>query len=452
MDGTAAATAGEGALSDVLIDLGELPAAQRDAPAAAAPAGRPPRSYRTALAGVTVLLTLLVAGGVHRPPPPPPVVLAAPQGDMTFVADGRLFLVGDRPTGEKIIRAYALPSVRPLSTTAVAVRGTVFDVRAAGHVVLVSYQTNAAGGEATVAVAAGTGRVLWRHRARLLAVSAAAGLALLRENSPNVGDLHWYAIDLATGGTRWSLQQPPRGVTTEAGNVGGFPARLVSATDTGRLEVRDAVTGAVTARADVAPPAEWRFGAAGVWPVGDLVLIGGRAGTVAYALADLTERWRSTADLSQRFVLPDCADAICLFGRFGGGVQVLDPATGRRRWDTDRWAYAEQAGPYLLATGNADGDADPPLAVLDPATGRVRGTFGAWQAAGEIHPDGTFVGVRQPAGAPDDLWYALLDPATLGVRVLGSATGVSGGCAAVDAALVCRRVDASVGIWQLTGP
>ena len=49
----------------------------------------------------------------------------------------------------------------------------------------------------------------------------------------------------------------------------------------------------------------------------------------------------------------------------------------------------------------------------------------------------------------DTVFYALLDPADRGVRVLGAATDVSGDCQTTDEVLVCRRIDASVGIWQL---
>jgi hypothetical protein len=58
------------------------------------------------------------------------------------------------------------------------------------------------------------------------------------------------------------------------------------------------------------------------------------------------------------------------------------------------------------------------------------------------------IGVRQRPGE-DVVWFASLDPATLAVRVLGAAERVSGDCQTTAEVLVCRRLDASVGIWQL---
>jgi hypothetical protein len=124
-------------------------------------------------------------------------------------------------------------------------------------------------------------------------------------------------------------------------------------------------------------------------------------------------------------------------------------------WSADRWSYADLAGPYLLAAeidGDGDGaDADPKLSVLDPATGGVRGDFGAWRTVGVPRPDGTVIGLRAETTL-DVVWYARLDPADHGARMLGSAEQVSGDCQTTPAVLVCRRVDASVGIWRLTNP
>jgi hypothetical protein len=78
----------------------------------------------------------------------------------------------------------------------------------------------------------------------------------------------------------------------------------------------------------------------------------------------------------------------------------------------------------------------------------VHGDFGEWRSAGSARADGTVVGLRQRIG-DDVVFYALLDPATLTVRVLGMATEVSGDCQATTDVLVCRRIDAGVAIWPL---
>ena len=255
-------------------------------------------------------------------------------------------------------------------------------------------------------------------------------------------------MDLATGSRRWTLRQPPLSYTTEDDWADGFPRRLITATAGGHIEVRDTTNGVVVAAQDVPVPEGWSQRAITVWPAGDLILVGGEGGVTAYALADLRERWRNTLDLSARWVQSDCGGEICVFS-YRGGVQVLDPATGRTRWTGDHWTAAAQAGPYLLFTGNEGVDGNYPLAVLDPDTGTVLGDFGAWQVTGDARPDGTLVGQHQRVG-DETLWYALLDPATRGVRVLGMATGVADDCRSTTAVLVCRGIDASVAIWPLT--
>jgi hypothetical protein len=86
--------------------------------------------------------------------------------------------------------------------------------------------------------------------------------------------------------------------------------------------------------------------------------------------------------------------------------------------------------------------------VVEPATGRVLGVYDQWQVAGAERPDGTVVAIREQF-ADDIVWYALLDPKNVGVHVFGAAERVSGDCQATREALLCRTIDASVGIWRL---
>jgi hypothetical protein len=432
-------------MSDVLIDLGE----QRDLPVA----GRPAPHRRGLLGAVAVVLLLLIGGGAYQVPPAGPKVIGAELADGMFAHGDRLFVVsaGETPFGgaieNKIISEYALPAGALLDRTTVAVTGVVLDVRAAGATILVSYQVDAAGAEVTVALIAGTGTARWRHPARLYAVSETAGVVLLHDNDPQFGNQHWYGVDLATGQNRWTLGQPQFGYTTGAQASDGFPARLVTAGLDGHVEVRDAVSGRLTARADVQPPPDWRSQGISMWIADDLVLLGGRGGTTAYELGDLAKRWSDTVDLAERYVLPHCDDALCVVGTFSG-VEVLDPATGRPLWTSSDFSALQEVGRYLLADGPVGGQANEPQAVVDLRTGRRLGDFGDWRAEGDPRPDGTVVGLRQGAGQ-DVLWYAVLDPATRTARVLGSADRISGRCLVTAQVLVCRRSDASIGLWTL---
>jgi hypothetical protein len=440
-------------VSDVVIDLGELPSGGRHRVGRALIA-RPPRPYRTVLGAIAIVLAAMLTGAAHVNPPEPPLIIPARLGDSTFVVGDRLFVVSAGPeligggVQNKIVSTYALPSGALLSLTTVAVTGAIYDVTAVGDTVLVSYQADSFGAVRTVAIAAGTDRALWRRPARLLGISPSDGLVLLREKLPQFGPLHWYGIDLLSGDIRWMLEQPVDGYITETGYVDGFPRRLVTVNLAGRLEVRDTTTGAVTAATTIEVPADWAKYGIALWPDGDLILAGDHTGATAYAVPDLTERWRAPVDLYSSYIGPGCGDAVCLFSPRDAGIRVLDRATGRDRWTSDRWSYGDQAGPYLIVGGGQGTRRSQTLNVVATMTGRVRGDFGPWHGVGPALPDGTVVGLREQP-AEDVVWYARLDPATLRVQVLGAADHVSGDCQTAPDVLVCRRVDASVGIWKL---
>ena len=437
-------------MGDVLIDLGEQ---HGELPADPAPARARPHRFRATLAAVSAVLLAALGGAVTRPRPAEPVIVAARLGDNMFVEQSRLYVVSPGPelydsaTRTRIVSMYALPGGGLLSRTTVAVTGAIFRVTSVGETLLVSYQVDTVGAEATVALTAGTDRALWRVPARLLDVSAGDGLVLLRENSPQFGDLHWYGVDVVSGRTRWSFEQPVQGYTTPGDVRGGFPHRLITATTDGHIEVRDTATGGVLIEGDATAPSGWSRRGITVWPLGDLVLVGGLGGITAYTLTGLVPRWHSPVELSGRWV-QECVTAICVFG-YRGGVQALDPGTGRLLWTADRWTSAEPAGPDLMVSGNQGLEARYPLAVVEPGTGRVRGDFGDWRAAGLPRADGTVVGLRQRIGA-DVVFYALLDPARLTTRVLGTATAVSGDCQATTEVLVCRRIDGTVAVWPVS--
>jgi hypothetical protein len=431
-------------VSDVLIDLGELPprgASRRFRPGGAALG---PHAFRTLLTVLSVALLAGLGGAAAVARPAAPVIVPARLGDAMFVGADRVFLVHQN----RLVSTYSLPGGRLMSQTTVPGAGAVLDVTAAGSIILVSFQVDTVGAEATVAVTAGSGVPLWRRPARMLGVSATDGLVLLRENSPDFGGAHWYGIDLATGAQRWALAEPPRGYITETAFSGGFPHRLVIADSSGDLQTRDAITGRLTATGTFEAPSDWERRGIALWPDGDLILIGDHTTTTAYGLADLKPRWTTAVDLYASYVGPDCVEQVCFFSPRSGGMLVVDRATGRHLWASQTWSYADRVGPYLLAGADAESGGSHVLSVVDPVTGRVRGDFGKWQSLGPAAADGTVIGMRQPG---DTVYWARLDPARLTTDVLGVADHVSGDCQATDTVLVCRRIDAAVAIWPLTG-
>jgi hypothetical protein len=408
------------------------------------------------LTACAVALVTMMTSAVRLPAVPVPASIPARLGDTLFSARDRYFVVtsaDERATSQvqnRIISMYALPTAILLSRTPVTTTGPIMKVDAIGAILLVSQQVETVGGQNTTAVVAGSGRVLWQHPARLISASPSGRLALLLDSGAGArnGPLRWYGVEPATGVALWSQEEPITGSTDLVYGEGDTPSRLVSATVDGELQVRDPETGEVTASAVVPAPAEWRIHGLNIWVAGDLMLLGGRSGITAYDLSDLHARWSSQVDLTEVFVLPVCGDAICLFGRFGG-LQVIDPATGLPRWGAERWAVAQRVGPYLLTSGRDRPNLRQPLIVVDPASGHERGSFGTWRPVGEPLPDGRIIGVQERL-SDSRVWYAVLDPRTLTVRVLGVAEPVTGDCQVITVVLVCRRLDSSVGVWSLS--
>ncbi|WP_394328284.1 hypothetical protein, partial [Couchioplanes caeruleus] len=230
-------------MGDVVIDLGELRHREQPPPP---PERRRPRP-RAGLAAVAVVLIALAGGAVPRSPQRSPIVVPAAIGD-TMVVERDLLHVVDASAPRlsevrnRVVSTYALPAGELLFRTTAAVPGAVLAVTLAGGAVLVSYQADTVGTEATVAVAAGTSHMLWQAPARLLSVSVADGAVLLRGTGPRLGGATWYGLDLASGRRRWTVRPPVAGQTTEAGyDADGFPHRLVTATAAGRVEARDTV-------------------------------------------------------------------------------------------------------------------------------------------------------------------------------------------------------------------
>ena len=427
-------------MANGVIELGEVP---REALPDAALADRlVPR--RALLALLSVALLALIAAGAPVPVRPSPTIVPARLGDTTFLSDERMLLVSGSATlvsqvSRRVVRNFTLPAARLLSSTTVTVSGGINQVLLVGGTMVVSYQVDASGIWAAVAVAEGTDHIRWRRTARLIAVSAIDDLVLLGTDEAVLG------VDLRTGATRWKLPRPADGYIAETGWEGDFPSWLVLLSDSGRLESRDPHTGALIATRTL-PPRPGRANGL-VWPVDDLVMADeGAAGFGAYRLPGLTPLWHTRADLSTSWMQAGCGRLICTF-QHQRGMTAIDPATGRELWRSSDYAYADGVGDYLLATRAERGLDEPGLWVLDPATGQVRGNFGRWEYLAGTG-DGRFYGKLDVRGS-FLLHYAILDPATLSVRLLGTADDVSNSCQAASGLLICRLVDADVALWKL---
>lgn len=428
-------------MAHAMIDLGEV---RQPHPAPPSARGRPPVPWRALLGAASVVLLALLAGSAAVKPFPAPVVIPARLADAAFLDGDRLFLVS--PGSRATVRAYSLPGGQLLSRTTVPVTGSVFNVLQAADALVVSYQVDQGGNQGTVAVTTGTDRVLWRRMDGLDGVSGTTGTALLSTRYGDGNEAVWQAVDLHTGAPRWSIRQPVGGYTLFTGPADAYPRWFVTVHGDGRIEALDALTGRTTATRR-GPPID-PHGDSIIWAVGDLAVIGGRtAGVTAYRLPGLTPIWTTRVDVSQTWMRDDCGPVLCAF-RPQQGIIVLDPVDGHLLWQSDRWAYAEPAGPYLIAAVLNRGADQPAYWVLDPRTGEVLGDFGSWAVVASDTVQRTLYGIHLIPGQ-STMWYGTLDPARRTATILGRGDAVFGSCQTAAGALICRLNDASVAVWRL---
>lgn len=439
-------------MQDVAIDLGE---ARHDDDLLDRPTRRPPQRWRALLVVVAVLGAATLTGSVAPVEPTPVTQIPAALGDVTFLADHEYFVIstavtpGD-PVNHKIVNRYALPGGNLLSRTAVMVNGAIQQALAVDGVVMVTYELDDDGAEATAAYTVGTGRAAWRRNGRLSGVTSSHDAVVLH-GVAGQSMSQWSGIDVHTGALRWQFALPLTDGDAEEriAGAGAIADRLVSLGGSGRLEVRSLDTGGILAASTISTSADPRTRAYYIGVASGLIMVRKSSDTIAFDLSDLHERWRTRIDLSSSLLQPDCGHLVCFHNP--SGMQVFDPVDGRLSWTTDTWVDAQSAGKVLLASTPDDPSLAPVLTALDPADGRQLGTIGGWRPAGGVRADGHLPVLREQVELRQ-VWYGLLDPTTLGVRVLGVAEQVSGTCESTSDALVCRRTDASSGVWPFVSP
>jgi outer membrane protein assembly factor BamB len=475
----------------VVIDLGEERAPPRlDRPAVLSVRARcalaqPPPLKRLHAATIALAATLLLAAG-SAPPTPSDVVetrIPAALGDAMEMVGDRLYVIRPEPsfpdTRVRTVTAYHLPGAQLLWQTPLPVHGTVRNTLVGAAVLLISVQVDSA--VQTVALDTGSGRVRWLRPSIVLGLAAGGRLVVTAGETPGPAPVPQLvvAVDMLTGEPAWSYEVPIDGwhyldydvpQAANAGDVaGGRPAggsgdspdgsgqepvaiRSVVAQPTGHVVVRDLETGRVTAAADLGPRTATSYSSIPVFQVaGDLLLADwtsdGWRIVSAYGLATLDLRWRQELGLATDYVSADCGGQLCVFAR-SGGLRVLDRGTGETRWSDRRWALAETlAGRLLVHAWQLPGPGSL-SAVVDPLTGRVLLDLGRWITMRSASSGG--VG-GLPAARLDSAtaraWFGTVDLASLTIRVLGSAPDVSGDCRSGASWVVCRRLDASIGVW-----
>ncbi|WP_229401255.1 outer membrane protein assembly factor BamB family protein [Micromonospora okii] len=424
-----------------VIDLGELRSdAERDPPPPPRAVGRP---LRVALAGAAALLALAGSAPVASPAS---ALVTGPPGTEAVAAGGRVYVAGPVSSGEggtREVTAHAPPAraggaLRPLWRASVQIGAGPLQVWEHVGLVLVT------GGDdrllATVALDAATGRQRWRLPG---ASAPTVGGGLLLFGYGTVDPLR--GVDAASGRPRWSVAAHwswtvrQRGVEID---------RIVLLGRSGRIEVREAASGAVLAARDTgrSPGVQTARVAGGLL----LLATGGETGldrVTAYGLDALDRRWE--LDLPRTGDLPDCGDLLCV-ATPEAGLAVFDPATRRPRWTNPRWTgvVAARGGRLLVADiEDVTSSAASEVAVLDAATGRTVAALGSWRPVDQWDPDGPLFGTRPTREG--GLIVAELDPARATARWLDVLPDVTGRCRAVDRDLLCPVRNGAQGWWRL---
>ncbi|HEX8630582.1 MAG TPA: PQQ-binding-like beta-propeller repeat protein [Catenuloplanes sp.] len=427
----------------VVIELGEL---RQSAQPADPP--RPPAGRRAPALLIAAALVGALGGAAPAPAPVDPVLIPTAAGDARVLAGDRyyVFAPGAARSGAGVLSTYQLPGGRLVSRTPTTIAGQLIGAERLGGLLLANHavEGQAEPGSRVTAIDAGTGQIRWTEPGAPVGLSP-SGRSVVLANYGRDDGTRWAAVDVATGQRRWTFGADFRDITTFPEEGRRVP-RLVTVRTSGLVEVRDTETGAVTAAATLPRPTIIPDGGATVWTSNGLLLIGTAAGLDGYGLDRLDLRWRNpTINPADGFVNPGCGDVICIDAPTG--MRAIDPATGQVRWSSEQRSPYRGIGRYLLA-GHLDGSPkNEPHTVIDVVTGRQRGTFGRWQPLGEQRRGGSVIGLSRPPGG--DVWYALLDPAAMSVRVLGVASGAYGECEVGSVALVCQRSDGTAGVWPL---
>ncbi|MGN9908303.1 outer membrane protein assembly factor BamB family protein [Phytohabitans sp. LJ34] len=432
-----------------VIDLGEM---RHETEVSMPEPRRMPVRWRLAWA-LAGLVALAAALGPAVPTPAALIEATIPArlGDMTFATGEQFYVVtSDRAegAGPRTITAYALPDAQRLWQAPLPLSGALRGVGATAGQLLVRTQPELPQQVETVSIREATGQIAWRRRALFEGMTPVRGQVLLwtsPDGTPtaSTGQDTLEAVDPVTGAVRWSYRVPNGGWLSYR-YAGQALTHVVTLLPAGRVEVRDAEDGRILSAADLLPPRPPSVPATYVQFTGDLMLVRQESMVTAYDLNGLDRRWTAAVDLPTEYV-PDCGDTLCVTSQLGG-VRVLDPATGRTLWSDPTRTYAGRSGGHLVAAVRTrDGLTD--LTVLDPETGRTVEHLGVWTLISPPGADGKLIGMRTDL-ATSRAWLAHLDPASGRARFFGLVGGVTRDCEVQAGAVICRRLDATIGVWR----
>jgi outer membrane protein assembly factor BamB len=411
-----------------------------------------------------------------------------------YAIEGDSIYVGEvAPTGNWV-SAYRLRDGALRWRTPVTVLASLAGFDAAAGVVLISMYAPGVSGDHTVALDEQTGRVLWRSAEVTDLVLRSQGRVLLTVPDTSgqvaVGEPDQQpatrvdAVDLRDGRSAWTYRMAPgcqhlsdTDIAAAGGAGPGGATMTVLCLDpvdpvetnpdstamgelrsvalsTGR-ELRSTPLTYRLARApdplaelhpDTAPPLQPVLAR-----VAGLVLIGtadpSGATLTVYDPDTLSPLWtRRMSDYN--YGATACGDALCLSD--GYGLAVVDPGTGRVRWQAAQQAYAQLPG-RLAGQLLVQPVAGQRAALVDVGTGRPVLDMSGWSAVA-AGPDSPTIFARWLPNPDGRVFFATVDAAPLAVRVIGAANDVlQDGCRADGGYLVCQTLEQTLEAWRYRG-
>jgi hypothetical protein len=415
---------------------------------------------RVGPAVVVAAIVVLLLGGAAAPGGTGLTALGAVSatGQVGYQVDGDALYVSESGPQGNVISRYDLPSRHRRWGTQVTLLVSAANVWVAGGVVLVSTYDVGVSGDHTIALDAGTGRVLWRSAFAENGVLPGTGLVLLTrlasQDESNYPASEMRAVRLRDGAPAWTY--PTReGCQHALPDEEGTVAVLCPGGD---LRLLDPATGAVrrSVLLPVSPPnpavrladgsMRWDIGPV-LRVVGGQVLIGygqgDRTTVAAYDAATLRPQW--TIRLAgQMYGVDGCGGALCLSG--DTGLAVLDRASGQLRWADDRQVVDPLGGRYAVLSPGGPPGGVATSTVVDLDNGRSVYYLGIWQWSGHAGR-ADYVTYWEPAKART--WFGVLSTDPVAVHVLGfTRDAIESGCAGSGRYVVCETVRHRLLIWR----
>ncbi|GAA4728495.1 PQQ-binding-like beta-propeller repeat protein [Phytohabitans rumicis] len=428
----------------MVIDLGY----EREAPATRLRDWwRPSRVLRPLTYAVCAGLLLAVAASAPAPGPvlvPTASYALEPRTDFVVLGD-RLYVSAatTESTGQPaehrwLLSAYELPSGRPLWTAPYESSvEQVVDLQAADGLVLI---TGLVAGEGistpTTAMDAETGRVLWSLPVRVVVADGRTGLVggwSPRLPAPAGSTVR--AVDLRTGQELWEAAYPVSATIRPVGD-----GRAMVLTGDGRVELRDAHSGALRASRVVPPPGA---GPSFAVTAGDTVVLGyqdtsGSVGIAAYDRNTLEPRWTRAVAEEEGRRISACGRWICT--GTSGGIEAIDPATGALGWAVAGADAVFEAGGVLVASAPGAG-----LAAVEPDSGRTLFDLAGWETSVAVSEGTGLVAVARGRG--EQTWLSIAAPHTEAPRMLGVLPYRVWDCVPGTESVVCRAPTDQLRIW-----